>query len=164
MAPLFLYLHMSRRLQPLRDLLTKVIKLNPDKILKQALDGSELQEKIIDLNFESQLYEAGITADGKSLGSYSPVTIQIKQERGQRTDHITLRDTGDFYNSAKFINKPKEFIIVADTLKIDEQTGETTDLVKEYGNILGLSKESKTVLKPEIRRDMLFFIRQAVKR
>lgn len=54
---------------------------------------------LIDMNTE-QLF-AGLNSKGQSLdsigGGYSPVTIQIKKSKGQPTDRVTLKDTGDFY-------------------------------------------------------------------
>lgn len=54
---------------------------------------------VIDMNTE-QLY-AGVNSEGVSLesigGPYSPVTVEIKKSKGQPTDRVTLKDTGDFY-------------------------------------------------------------------
>ena len=49
---------------------------------------------IIDLN--TQMLSDGVDAVGAYLGDYSPTTVQIKKAKGQRYDHITLEDTGDF--------------------------------------------------------------------
>jgi hypothetical protein len=54
---------------------------------------------IIDLIVEDQLFERGVDADNRSLGGYSPITIQIKQQKGQPTNRITLRDTEAYHKS-----------------------------------------------------------------
>jgi hypothetical protein len=54
---------------------------------------------IIDTITDNQLYEKGIDGTGQSLGEYAAVTIEIKKEKGQRFDHITLRDEGDFHSA-----------------------------------------------------------------
>ena len=63
---------------------------------------------VISLNTEgeptSQLYELGEDSLGKALqgktilkgGEYTPFTKSIKQEKGQRFDNPTLKDSGAF--------------------------------------------------------------------
>lgn len=150
---------MSLRLEPLRNLFTKIIRLDESKLMKKVLDESEVQETILNLNTESQLYQAGVAADGKSLGQYTPYSVEKKLsgDGDKRVDHITLRDSGYFYGSFRFVNKPTEFKITADTVKPDR------DLM-EFGKILGLTDESKRVLAPEIRQRYLFYIREAIDR
>lgn len=63
---------------------------------------------------EDQMYEKGIGGTGKSLGDYSPVSIQLKKIKGQRTDHITGRDTGRMHNSLHIEQKKNEFSIEHD--------------------------------------------------
>lgn len=150
---------MSLKLEPLRNLFTKIVRLDENKLLKKVLDESEIQETVLNLNTESQLYQAGVTADGQSLGQYTPYSVEKKLsgDGDKRVDHITLRDSGYFYESFRFINRPEEFIIRADTLKPDR------DLM-DFGKILGLTDESKSVLKPEMRQRYLFYIREAISR
>lgn len=54
---------------------------------------------IVDMNAEEQLVEQGINRLGVDImdyAPYSPLTIAIKEEKGQPTNRVTLRDTGDF--------------------------------------------------------------------
>ena len=74
----------------------------------------EVQDEIIRLNTEDQLYEEGIDSQGRSLGEYTPYTIEIKKSKGQRVDHITLKDTGAFYASFKVRATKTDLIIEAD--------------------------------------------------
>lgn len=51
------------------------------------------------MNAEEQLFEQGINRLGVDImdyAPYSPLTIAIKEEKGQPTNRVTLRDTGDF--------------------------------------------------------------------
>lgn len=57
---------------------------------------------IVDLNAEEQLFEQGINRLGVEISDYapySPVTIAIKEAKGQPTNRVTLRDEGDFESS-----------------------------------------------------------------
>jgi len=72
------------------------------------------------------------------IGSYSPYTVMLKKEKGQRTDHITLLDTGAFYDSFKIFLNRDNFIINADDEKVNER-GEVISLTEKYnyaGNII----------------------------
>jgi hypothetical protein len=121
-------------------------------MMREILQDPLIQAQAIDLNRQSQLYEKGVTSEGKSLGEYSPYTIQYKTQiaarigNDSRADHVTLKDTGAFYNSFRFRNMADGFIIGAETIKDG-----TDDLAQIYGkNILGLSHESIQELQPEI--------------
>ncbi len=59
----------------------------------------EVQNEIIRINTEEQLYEQGVDSLGRQLGDYSIFTVSLKRSEGQRYDHVTLKDTGDFYDS-----------------------------------------------------------------
>lgn len=151
---------MAIKLTAINNLIYGIKKLDEDKLLKNIFADKFLQDYILDLNREDQLYDKGITADGISLGEYSPATIQGtsnfegKIQKGQRYDHITLKDSGKFYES--FIFKPYKnyFLITANTLKggkvlkynnrwsMKRETTRETDLM-DYGNILGLTDENK---------------------
>ena len=55
---------------------------------------------IVDMNAEEQLFEQGINRLGVDImdyAPYSPLTIAIKEEKGQPTNRVTLRDTGDLF-------------------------------------------------------------------
>lgn len=123
--------------------------------LFQAADFRKL---IIDLNTIDQLYNEGIDSKGKSLGEYSAYTKSLKQQKGQRTDHITLKDTGEFYNSFRIVFTGNALQIVANPIKDD------TNLFREYGiDIVGLTEDSMSVvttkalqlIKPYIKQQLL---------
>lgn len=101
-------------------------------------------EKIIELNRDGQMFEEGIDARGDRIrgeygAQYAPSTKSDKQYKGQRWDHITLRDTEDFHASMKVKFSDKSFKITADDKKINDD-GSTTFLTDVYGDeILGLT-------------------------
>lgn len=98
---------------------------------------------IVDLNAEEQLFEQGINRLGVEISDYapySPVTIAIKEAKGQPTNRVTLRDEGDFESSFYIEAGDKQFEIKASDFK-------TEDLIKKYGRqILGLTDENISIL------------------
>ncbi len=80
----------------------------------------------------------GKRADGTEiLPTYSDVTIFLKDQKGQPSDRVTLRDTGAFWNSIKVD-------VNSDSYTVGATDSKTSKLVKKYGEkIFGLSKESK---------------------
>ena len=100
-------------------------------------------EWIVDCVRNKQLYERGQNALGVSIADYQPykpLTIQLKTEKNQPTDRVTLKDTGDFYESMRVEAEQTFFEIVADDWKTEE-------LKEKYGDdILGLNEEHKAEL------------------
>jgi hypothetical protein len=99
----------------------------------------ENETYIVDMNAEEQLFEQGINRLGVEISDYapySPVTIEIKEAKGQPTNRVTLRDEGDFESSFFLEVGDKQFEIKASDFK-------TEDLIKKYGRqILGLTNEN----------------------
>lgn len=93
---------------------------------------------IVELNIEEQLYEQGINARGVTISDYAPyheITIEQKKIKNQPYNRVTLRDEGDFHDSAMIRVSKKGFEIIASDFK-------TEGLVKKYGDILGLTNEN----------------------
>jgi len=151
---------MAKFFQPIRALLNSILRLNLDAIALEITKNNLLKTLIIKLNTEgtptSQLYNLGEDSFGKKLsgktiaigGEYTPFTKQLKQEKGQPTDRITLKDTGDFYMSFDVIPYRGGFNIVADGFKQGEAGGAgNTDLFEEFGNdILGLNQQNLQIV------------------
>jgi hypothetical protein len=138
------------------DVLIEKLEELQDKLdVKKALDfsvDSNIRELIINLNQE-QLYNLGEDSEGKSLGTYAPSTVMIKQAQGVPTDRITLRDTGDFYSSFKVFYSNGEIFIDADGQKDD------TNLFTEYGeDILGLNDANMSIFVDEVRKNIVFYL------
>jgi len=114
---------------------------------KELLNVVQNNEDVIrDLNTEDQLFQKGIDSKGNKLPTpYAPFTIAIKQQKGQPTDRITLRDEGDFHNSF-FVNADKF------PIRIDATDEKRDKLVREWGeDIFGLTEQSLF----ETRKDIL---------
>ena len=132
-------------LQSILDLQKRVIVANEGltsgKWLQQIIWDNEAY--IIDMNAEEQLFEQGINRLGVDImdyAPYSPLTIAIKEEKGQPTNRVTLRDTGDFEASFFLEVGDKQFEIKAADFK-------TEGLIKKYGRqILGLTNENIAAL------------------
>ena len=117
-------------------------------VLNRQLKNGEMVETIIEANEpyildcvrNKQLYNKGVNALGVSIMDYrpyQPLTIMLKSEKGQPTDRVTLKDTGDFYESMRVEADRTQFEIVADDWKTDE-------LKEKYGDaIFGLTDENK---------------------
>jgi hypothetical protein len=113
-------------------------KINTDILVKQVVE--QIDEEIILLNAENQLDERGVDNEGSSLGQYSESYKKIKRKKGQRTDHVTLRDTGKFKNLFKVKAKKEE----AEIYSTDKKT---LWLMKRYGrDIFGLTDDNLQML------------------
>ena len=110
--------------------------LGGDMLLDQVLNKSNVKRFIIDLN-HGQL-QSGIDSQGESLGEYAPSTIEYKKRKGQIHTHITLKDSGDFYDSFQVVVTSTDIIIITKPVKSDG-----TNLIEEYGeDIVGLTPEN----------------------
>lgn len=126
----------------LQRIAQNVKKLSVNDLLHELSETPVFTDYIIELNTKNQLYDKGVNAKGESLGEYSLYTRALKQERGQINDHVTLNDTGDFYNSFSVYLNGSNFIITANTIK------DTSDLIADWGrDILGLNEESLKLLR-----------------
>ena len=126
-------------------LLGNIQKLDLNDIFLSMWRRNDVQDYIIELNTEgektSQLFELGVDSQGNRLGDYSGFTKNIKASKGQRIDHITLKDTGEFYKSFKVTPNKKGFRISANPNKEDN------NLFDDFGiDIVGLTKENVKLL------------------
>jgi hypothetical protein len=135
------------------ELLRAIQALNENDAWRYAVTKQVLDE-IIRLNTEHQLEEQGIDSIGRELGDYSPYTMIIKRLKGQRTDHITLKDTGEFYDSFTATVNNTEIILGADGLKDDG-----TDLFREYGaEVLGLTEENIQYIIEDVKQGYIDYV------
>lgn len=131
-------------------------------LMLEISKDKEFIKLIIDLNTESQLYEEGINSLGEKLseigGDYSPITIQKKEQKGQPTDRITLKDTGKFYKSFRVYFSGGDLIIVANPYKGD------TNLYEDWGKeIIGLTDENLDLVKTVAQKKLLEIINKKIK-
>lgn len=128
-------------------LLNNLNKLDLNDVFFSLWSNNKVQSYIIKLNTQgeptSQLYELGEDSLGKSLGLYSPFTVEAKLfgSGDSRVDHVTLKDTGEFYESFKVIPLKRGFKITANPNKDDD------NLFDIYGeDIVGISEENTELL------------------
>lgn len=104
------------------------------KIMNDCITDSS--ETILDAN-RDQMFE-GMDKNGKEIiPEYKPMTIDIKKEKGQPTDRVTLKDTGEWHRSLFMkVEGGKVFI--------DSQHELTDELLAKYDRgtetILGIPK------------------------
>lgn len=136
----------------LKNLIFRLRKFK--EILHQELKEEILENKfvIIEMVTKDQLYERGINGRDISIASYQPYaprTIRVKIRKGQPTDRVTLKDTGEFYNSFDVVFDENGFYITSDDEKAKY-------LVEKYGrNIFRLTDENLTILLREYIRPIL---------
>lgn len=118
----------------------KNIRDNYLTLASEVLD--ENASKIEDLNLQ-QLYD-GERPDGSQITPfYTANTVAIKKSKGQPYDRVTERDTGAFWNSIK----AKSF---GNQLQMEATDPKTEKLKAKYGNTIGLSDDSMTIVVQEI--------------
>ena len=110
------------------------LQKNKDKIILDLV--SEYDDFVIGLN-QAQLYDDGIRNDGSQITPpYAISTLRIKRKKRQPTDRVTLKDTGDFYDSFYIELGSNSFLINA-------RDSKTIDLKQKYEDeILGLTEKS----------------------
>lgn len=112
-----------------RSMLRRISALNTDAISEQAI--TETEGEFVELN-QQQMY-AGVNNDGSDINpQYKARTVRIKNEKGQPTDRVTLKDTGAFYEGMGLE-------IAGDTIKEFSTDPKNDSLVQKYGpEIFGL--------------------------
>lgn len=132
----------------MRNLVYRLRKFKP--VLESAL-REEIEKYSYDLIW-AICDQLDLGLDGyynKIQPPYAPRTIQNKIRKGQPTDRVTLKDTGEFYNSLRIEFDENGFRIVSDDDK-------SKYLIAKYGGpILRLPNEDFT-------RFLRFYIRPAL--
>ena len=107
---------------------------------KQLIIELESLAKAIAETNADQMF-AGLRSDDTEIEpAYKPFTVAIKKEKGQPTDRVTLKDTGEFHRSI-FVKFEGDKII------IDSDNDLRDKLVEKYGaTIFGLTKQNKQAL------------------
>ena len=116
-----------------------------DEILGKELVNEIMshEKEIIEAVVQNQLYERGINGTGVEIMSYEPYrprTIKNKKRKGQPYNRVTLKDTGEWYNSLRLVYDVDGFFITS----TDEKN---TYLKKKYGpTILRLTNENLSMI------------------
>jgi hypothetical protein len=117
----------------------------------------EEDEFIKDLN-RDQMYEQGaMDVDNPQKLKYAQSTIiqKKKKARYKKTDFITLRWMGDFYNSLRVLTFSKYFSINSDST-IWARFLEPQD---RFSKALGLTEDSKGKLKDRLKDKMIQWLK-----
>ena len=140
---------------------------NMDVIFQEIVSEKELQQFAIELNTEgqptSQLFEKGVDSFSVSLGDYAGTTIegtssfQGKKDKGQRFDHITLKDTGKFYSTFVIVTGGNAFL-----MKITANPNrDDTNLFDDFGKgIVGWTDENLQLIIDAIREKIVPLIKK----
>jgi len=109
-----------------------------------------------------QWYDWGEDNKGQKIGEYTDFTKKLKREKGVRYDHVTLRDTGDFYSSifvefgvGEFkMNSSDPKFRSGKPVKTDWSGGyyQSRSIVDQYSeDVLGLNESSISLLRDELK-------------
>lgn len=146
-------------MKAIANLAQRVKSLSIDDMLHELSEHVEFTDYIIELNTKNQLYDKGIDAKGERIGSYSPKTKAIKDANGEISDHVTLLDTGKFYESFRVFLQGSDLIISANTIK------DTDDLIFKYGqDILGLNEDSLEKLRLKAKLILIPYVKGIILR
>lgn len=121
--------------------LSKITSIPIREVVDDAIAAHE--PDIIAIN--QQQLQAGQDATGRAIAPfYAPLTVKIKRAKGQRTDRVTLKDTGDFYDG--FYTKSAG----PGRTEVSSTDKKTSDLEDKYGDVFGLSTASLSALSRRI--------------
>lgn len=153
-------------IKDLKKRLNNFAKLNANTIVHQIVAQPEFREWAINLIRVKQLFEKGEDGLGKTLRSefaiggavYSTATEIIKQAKNQKTDVVTLRDSGEFYNSFRLHVARDGFQVDADTRKSDN------DLIDVWGeDILSFNEENLQLIINRIANEMVPMVQKILR-
>lgn len=118
------------------DALATALKRLPGALTAATVNVVTDNAYILELDNQQQL-EAGLDADGRTIEpAYTFATVRIKEEKGQESQHVTLRDRGDFYRGIVARVRGEAIEVVGTDKK-------TQALQEKYGEaIIGLSEEA----------------------
>jgi len=140
------------------------LKLNEDKAFNEVIKTPAIQIEAIRLNRDEQLYKRGVDVFGVSMRSryargsnvYSDRTIAIKNELGQPTDRVTMRNTGALYKTFQTKIDGNKLVLDVDTIKSGK------DLQREWGQFVGLDEISKSVLIEKAKPIVFNYVKNTV--
>lgn len=114
----------------------------------------DYEAEILDMNTERLATKGTTNKAQKIVPEYRPLTVQIKRIKGQRTDIVTLKDTGDFHSSFFVIYGRDYFAVYANDDK-------TEALERKYGNdIWNLDPEQGQQLIDWVKNDFILVLKK----
>lgn len=141
---------------PILERKIKALENFADTLEEETIFAVAQLNEVPDIVRDEQLFR-GIDGEGRMVRPpYTKKTIQIKLQKRQPVDRVTLRDTGDFYDSLFVLYGDKEFFIVASDPK-------RAKLQSKYGkDILGMNETSRDILAQKIKPVMIGELRKKV--
>lgn len=138
----------------------RAFKDNLPGLLEEVVHSKE--DVIIAAITNDQLFRRGVNGRNVKIMSYMPYrpsTIRKKKKKGQPTTRVTLKDTGEFYESMFVVFDSEGFYITSSDDK-------TKYLVKKYGNIIFrlTDKNLTRILRSHIRKELVKHIKQAARK
>lgn len=127
-----------------------------NEIILEVVRDHEME--IIKLNVEDQLYDKGVDGNGNKLNPpYAESTKVRKRKKGQPTNRVTLKDSGEFYKGFYLWYEEDGFSIQVDDIK-------TKYLVNRYGkDIAGLDRESMDKMRRMIGEKIIVKIQKMLR-
>ena len=118
-----------------------------------VLENKEWKKDVLDM--ERERLFSGSNADGSEIRPpYSPVTVRIKNRKGQPTDRVTLFDTGAFQGAFTMERK-------GDAVLFSSSDSKTEKLVDKYGEgIFGLTEDNRIMARAGSARLILEWFRE----
>jgi len=116
-----------------------------------------LEKQILAMNTEDQLFKKGVTITGvKIVPPYASSTVRIKKRKGQPTNRVTTRDTGEYHSHFTIQFGTDEF-----TIEVDHTNADLNYVLKNrYGELEGLTD----VNVEKLSRKILPLLINAIKR
>jgi hypothetical protein len=117
------------------DMLARAFTRLPQVLEQQVEDTVRDNTAFLEDANTDQLAQGKDSTGADITPEYADLTIALKQIKGQPTDRVTLKDSGDYYTSIIAQLSGKKVELVATDPKADE-------LEQKYGSdILGLPEE-----------------------
>ena len=98
---------------PFKELANNILKVDPFTIFIEFAKQKSINDNVVN-EIQKRLFQKGITGDGRELKTdssgtgevYSPITIILKEKDNSPSNRVTLKDTGEFYDSlVTIVNK-----------------------------------------------------------
>ena len=149
---------MAKFFNSLIDKLQSFADLELNEVAFKIASEKEVKDLVIRLNTKDQLFGLGEDSLGDSLGVYSPFTVEEKKKKGQPTNRITLKDTGEFYSSFNVVPYRGGFTIKANPIKED------SNLFDDFGaDIVGLNENNLSILREVYKEKTLEVLKEKLK-
>ena len=135
----------------LRKYIKKIQGLNLNNIIAEVLRDVKIQDYIIDLNQEEQLFKKGVGVDGQKLTPpYVETYKKKKASLGLPTSHISLYLYGGYYDGWTIFIGKDYFQIMAPLAELQRGFSLTDFLTGKYGDYQGLTTDSLDKLRQKI--------------